>query len=1251
MDLRSKKCIQTKGYHLLFSLILAIAFCLYAVPGAATCEKGIYNNGVYGITIDINSSLYNETWAKKKWAAPYLPDGCTWFVGARVSELTNNPNNTLIYDGPNWWNSYGESLGYKKGTALNIKYKAVVCWEDSRGGSAHHVAIIEDVRPDGSIILSEGGSSNSSLAPYGGCQIITTTDNDLRNRENKTFLGYIYLDVQVPSYDDIPPEISAYKDYSAGEDRITFAVKDNVAVDPATVNIQIWEYGQSMNESRTVTAEQYLNQTGFAVPDVYTAQVALKNKETIYYLRINATDTYGNSSYDDLGEFSFFPIDTSTYTGVYTVINDSTPIRNAPYAKINGKDTRGSDDAKAGDKVQVIGSYVNTYGNLWFLIDNNFWIYSENVEKETDLFGMLKELLQEAKIGYPIGYFFNSQYGTTTIITEAKKYTSANEFDNDVTRYDDGETIRLGSIVSAAGSDIYNETSGVPLHTITFNGNGGYVSETSIEIYEGNTYGKLPASSRFGYLFTGWYTEVEDGIEVQATDVCTQDLTLYAHWTESVSGSGICGYNLTWTLRSDGLLKIEGYGSMTSAPWSGWDSILEVSLSKDLTNIISSAFINCSNLKSISIPDSVTSIGSHAFMNCSNLKSISIPNSVTSIGVSALYGCSSLTSITVPNSVMSIGRSMFQNCNSLMNITIPNSVTNIETSAFQNCSSLTSITIPNSVTSIGGDAFYDCSNLASISIANSVNFIGERAFVNCSSLTSIIIPNRVSRINRLVFSGCSGLKSITIPDGVKSIDESAFWHCSSLTHITIPDSVTSIGNSAFSSCSSLTGFTIPEGVTNIENSTFYSCSSLASLVIPEGVTSIGSSALYGCSSLTNIVIPNSVTSIGDSAFDGCSSLASITIPDSVISIGSYAFRNCSSLTNMMIPNSVERIEGSVFDSCSSLVNITIPDSVTSIGNYAFRKCSSLVNITIPDSVTYLGTGVFYECISAENITLSAGATGIRDSSFCGCSNLTSITIPEGVTHIFDSVFQDCSSLTSISIPDSMMYIGSYAFRNCTNLKSISIPDSVTSIGLAALYGCSSLESIILPDNVTKISNDAFHGCSSLRSITIPDGVTSIGGQAFYYCSSLASIAIPRSLTSIGKYAFTGCSSLTSITIPASVASIGYYAFGLCDNLTEVYFKGTEEQWESVQKDSIGLTYATIHYKAYANSPDMVLPASITMIDSEAFIGLPSGTIIQIPATITSIADDAFDKGIVLLVPAGSDWVDWAERNGYTVIEE
>ena len=107
----------------------------------------------------------------------------------------------------------------------------------------------------------------------------------------------------------------------------------------------------------------------------------------------------------------------------------------------------------------------------------------------------------------------------------------------------------------------------------------------------------------------------------------------------------------------------------------------------------------------------------------------------------------------------------------------------------------------------------------------------------------------------------------------------------------------------------------------------------------------------------------------------------------------------------------------------------------------------------------------------------------------------------------------------------------------------------------------------IPSGVTSIGSQAFLNCPSLESITIPNSVTTIGYSAFAFCSMLESIKIPNGVTIIESEVFLNCSMLASITIPDSVTSIGNSAFQECTRLANIYYKGTEEQWNAINKRS------------------------------------------------------------------------------------
>ena len=71
-------------------------------------------------------------------------------------------------------------------------------------------------------------------------------------------------------------------------------------------------------------------------------------------------------------------------------------------------------------------------------------------------------------------------------------------------------------------------------YTILFDANGGTCAEAFRKVPYGNVCGTLPDAQRERYLFAGWFTEREGGVQITANTVFpgTDARTVYAHWTE-----------------------------------------------------------------------------------------------------------------------------------------------------------------------------------------------------------------------------------------------------------------------------------------------------------------------------------------------------------------------------------------------------------------------------------------------------------------------------------------------------------------------------------------------------------------------------------------------------------------------------------------------------------------------------------------------------------------------------------------------
>jgi len=69
---------------------------------------------------------------------------------------------------------------------------------------------------------------------------------------------------------------------------------------------------------------------------------------------------------------------------------------------------------------------------------------------------------------------------------------------------------------------------------ITFEPQGGTLTETTRNIEQGNTIGTLPIPTRNGYEFMGWFTEQNGGTEITPNSIVNNSDTYYAHWQQIV---------------------------------------------------------------------------------------------------------------------------------------------------------------------------------------------------------------------------------------------------------------------------------------------------------------------------------------------------------------------------------------------------------------------------------------------------------------------------------------------------------------------------------------------------------------------------------------------------------------------------------------------------------------------------------------------------------------------------------------------
>ena len=130
---------------------------------------------------------------------------------------------------------------------------------------------------------------------------------------------------------------------------------------------------------------------------------------------------------------------------------------------------------------------------------------SNKIVYHSDTYGTLPT---PSKDGYDFDGWFTSSSGGTPI-TSSTKVTATSE------------------------QTLYAHWSAMEI-TVTFNANGGSVSQSSKKVTFDSTYGTLPTPTRTGYTFEGWFTDSTGGSQVSSSTevtVTSSSQTLYAQWS------------------------------------------------------------------------------------------------------------------------------------------------------------------------------------------------------------------------------------------------------------------------------------------------------------------------------------------------------------------------------------------------------------------------------------------------------------------------------------------------------------------------------------------------------------------------------------------------------------------------------------------------------------------------------------------------------------------------------------------------
>lgn len=426
------------------------------------------------------------------------------------------------------------------------------------------------------------------------------------------------------------------------------------------------------------------------------------------------------------------------------------------------------------------------------------------------------------------------------------------------------------------------------------------------------------------------------------------------------------------------------------------------------------AFNGCTALVSIDDWGVVDSLGMNAFKTCTALEALSISPSITQIVSSVFSGCTNLKTVRfedteTPIRLANSSTSIFYNC-PVEKVYIGRKLANNNGNAnftngilFKDHKTITEFELGELIDTIPNSLFGYMASEMTVKAPNVVH-VAENAFSNSKNIT--LIAPKLKTIGKRAFQS-SVLPSFTFT--IEDIGTEAF-NKATIDEIVITNAVKSIQKSAFSSTKTRL-FRIEDGDDPIElgldtsvdeskpeqrynNPGWLISNELEELYIgrPIGhedqfVTSSNATSLqFKSTSSSSSFIPNlktltltKVKALQVNSFAKCTKLTSVSMP-MLEEVPKNCFVGCTSLAEdgcISLPKATV-IQEAAFSGCTGLTTEAFLDApkLETIGTYAFKDCTGLTGFTVPTNVTKLCSYAFDGCKNLKRVTLAYGETPV-----------------------------------------------------------------------------------------------------------------------------------------------------------------------------------------------------------------------------------------------------------------------------------
>lgn len=594
---------------------------------------------------------------------------------------------------------------------------------------------------------------------------------------------------------------------------------------------------------------------------------------------------------------------------------------------------------------------------------------------------------------------------------------------------------------------------------------------------------------------------------------------------------------------------------------------------------------------------------------------LTIRNGIAGYEVTGYTGTA--TDIIIPNEVFG------QKVISIKTGAINTSITSISISkytetlpSFQGYNQLVSVDFNHApAKQIPNNGFKDAIKLETISNYENITSIGSYAFYNTQILFTGFDFDNIVDIGTYAFY-ISSVANYEVDSGLIISGTTGSYAISDQTFIYLPETVQTIGTYAFPMQYSIyyggnaaVSFTsdyffknvkqTTDGYWYVDRNTYVGLlnytGELTELTVPnkldgKNVNSVENFAFIGDNQLSQIILPSSITTIGQKAFIGTRKLYILYIPSSIVNISASYFANWYSFGYDVEDDGMIDMPAPVivFENNQGDMNFGT-NTITSYGWGRYLFGYSANSIKQDDGFVYIEKTLSAEIVAFKNasgkVTVPSTFNGkpivrINSNSLIGRNGgISFVDISEGLQYISTNAFYNSNYLNYVNVPltvSAVNYQGFNYLRNATiYVKAASKPENWDSNWYL------SIKQVIWGSELdATISNDLY-----LYEV--------VSGKAWikkYYgtWSATSPIIIPDSIDGYpvigirtGAITYSSSSSYLDIVIPASITQIESRAINYYYYL-KVYTYETSKPtgWVSDYGYSSAYGYTSDSYRTY-----------------------------------------------------------------------